>query len=165
MTWNSQESCKNNVKNFFFLDFPGGTVDKNLPAKEGDTGLIPGPGRLHMLQGNSSMRCNPMHHDWAHVLRPLKPVPQPEKPLQWEAHAPQQERSPHLLQLEKALKEKAAMKTQPNKNNKINNNLKFLNHLRVLMWSLNTPQNKATPVPKHNTSLQIRSLTLGCEHI
>ena len=26
-------------------DFPGGTVDKNLPAHPGDTGLIPGPGR------------------------------------------------------------------------------------------------------------------------
>ena len=30
------------------LNFPGGTVDKNLPANAGDTGLIPGP----MLQGN-----------------------------------------------------------------------------------------------------------------
>ena len=33
-------------------DFPGGTMDKNLPAKAGDTGSIPGPGRLHMPLGN-----------------------------------------------------------------------------------------------------------------
>ena len=29
--------------------FPGGSVVKNLPANAGDTGLIPGPGRAHML--------------------------------------------------------------------------------------------------------------------
>ena len=28
--------------------FPGGAVDKNLPANAGDTGSIPGPGRSHM---------------------------------------------------------------------------------------------------------------------
>ena len=33
-------------------DFPGGTVDKNLPAIAGKTGLIPGPGRFHTLRGN-----------------------------------------------------------------------------------------------------------------
>ena len=32
-------------------DFPGGTVDKNPPAKGGHLGLIPGPGRFHMPQG------------------------------------------------------------------------------------------------------------------
>ena len=31
-------------------DFPDGTVDQNLPASAGDTGWIPGPGRLHMLR-------------------------------------------------------------------------------------------------------------------
>ena len=30
-------------------DFPGGAVDKNLPAIAGDMGLIPGPGRSHVL--------------------------------------------------------------------------------------------------------------------
>ena len=35
-----------------FRDFPGGAVVKNPPAKAGDTGLIPGPGRSHMLQSN-----------------------------------------------------------------------------------------------------------------
>ena len=33
-------------------DFPGGTVDKNLPASAGDMSLIPGPGRFHMPQNN-----------------------------------------------------------------------------------------------------------------
>ena len=33
-------------------DFPGGTVDKNLPANAEDMGLIPGPGRSHMLWSN-----------------------------------------------------------------------------------------------------------------
>ena len=34
------------------LDFPGSTVNKNLPANAGDTGSIPDPGRSHMLQSN-----------------------------------------------------------------------------------------------------------------
>ena len=33
-------------------DFPGGTVVKNPPANAGDTGLIPSPGRPHMLRSN-----------------------------------------------------------------------------------------------------------------
>jgi hypothetical protein len=33
-------------------DFPGGLIVKNLPANAGDIGLIPGPGRFHMWQGN-----------------------------------------------------------------------------------------------------------------
>ena len=32
--------------------FPGGAVVKNPPANAGDTGLIPGPGRSHMLRSN-----------------------------------------------------------------------------------------------------------------
>ena len=35
------------VKNLW--DFPEGTVIGNLPANAGDTDLIPGPGRFHML--------------------------------------------------------------------------------------------------------------------
>ena len=34
-----------------FLDFPGGTVDKNLPANAGKMGLIPGLGRFHIRRG------------------------------------------------------------------------------------------------------------------
>ena len=33
-------------------DFPGGTMDKNLPASAGDMGLIPDPGRSHVLWSN-----------------------------------------------------------------------------------------------------------------
>ena len=31
-------------------DFSGGTLGRNLPANAGDTGLIPGLERFHMLQ-------------------------------------------------------------------------------------------------------------------
>ena len=34
------------------MDFPGGPVVNNLPANGGDTGSIPGPGRVHMPWGN-----------------------------------------------------------------------------------------------------------------
>lgn len=34
------------------LNFPGSTDDKNPPASTGETGSIPGLGRLHMLRGN-----------------------------------------------------------------------------------------------------------------
>ena len=34
------------------MDFFGGTVDENLSVSAEDTGLIPGPGRFHMLWGN-----------------------------------------------------------------------------------------------------------------
>ena len=37
-----------------FLGFPGGAVDKNLPANAGDTGSIPGPGRSHMPWSNEA---------------------------------------------------------------------------------------------------------------
>ena len=32
--------------------FPGISVEKNLPANAGDIGLIPDPGRCHMLRSN-----------------------------------------------------------------------------------------------------------------
>ena len=35
-------------------DFPGGTVDKNLPANAGDTGSIPGRGKFHTLRSNQA---------------------------------------------------------------------------------------------------------------
>ena len=36
------------------LDFPSGPLDKNPPAKAGDEGLIPGPGRSRMPVGQLS---------------------------------------------------------------------------------------------------------------
>ena len=42
----SSTSCLRSSKQ----DFPGGPLVKNLPANARDMGLIPGPGRFHMLQ-------------------------------------------------------------------------------------------------------------------
>ena len=36
------------------MDFLSGTVDKNLPANSGDTGLIFGLGRFHMPQATKA---------------------------------------------------------------------------------------------------------------
>ena len=33
-------------------EFPAGTVDKNPSSDDGDTGLIPGPGRFHTPWSN-----------------------------------------------------------------------------------------------------------------
>ena len=40
------------IKTVWTSDFPGGLVAENPPADAGDTGLIPGPGRSHMLWDN-----------------------------------------------------------------------------------------------------------------
>ena len=40
------------VKRTDLMDFPGGTVVKNLPANVGHMGSAPGPGRFHMPQSN-----------------------------------------------------------------------------------------------------------------
>ena len=42
----------NTQKSLAFLDFLCGTEDKKPPANAGDTGLIPGLGRLHTLQNS-----------------------------------------------------------------------------------------------------------------
>ena len=51
-----KERLKINELNTFIRrykrDFPGGSVVKNLPAKAGDTGSCPGPGRSHMPRSN-----------------------------------------------------------------------------------------------------------------
>ena len=36
------------------MDFPGGAVVKNPPAKAGDKGSSPGPGRSHMPRSNKA---------------------------------------------------------------------------------------------------------------
>ena len=36
------------------MDFPGGAVDKNLPASAGDTDSIPSPRRFHLPQSNEA---------------------------------------------------------------------------------------------------------------
>ena len=40
-------------------DFPGGAVDRNLPASAGDMGSIPGPGRFHMPRGTCATTTEP----------------------------------------------------------------------------------------------------------
>ena len=39
-------------------DVPGGRVDQNPPVNAGDTGSIPGAGRLHILRATKPMSCN-----------------------------------------------------------------------------------------------------------
>ena len=49
----AKKKKKNWTKSNILLDVgPGGPVVKNPPDKAGDMGLIPGPGRSHMLWGN-----------------------------------------------------------------------------------------------------------------
>ena len=70
---------------------------QNSCANTGDTSSIPGPGRFHMPWGNKA--CLPQ------LLKPVCPracALQEEKPLEWEAHTPQQESRPRSLQLEKS---------------------------------------------------------------
>ena len=93
---------------------PCGLVVKNLPANAGDTGSIPGPGRLHMLQSNSarapllSLCSRPWSCNYCtHVLQLLKPtypraMLSDKRPPQWGALAPQLESSSHLPQIEKS---------------------------------------------------------------
>ena len=88
--------------------FPGGAVVKNLPASAGDMGLSPGPGRSHMLRSNKahapqllSLRSRACKHNYwslcattTEARTPRTHAPQQEKPLQWEARAPQQRVAP-----------------------------------------------------------------------
>lgn len=49
----------------------------NLPANSGNTGSIPGRGRLHMSSGNE-----PVCHQLLKRMHPTADTPQQEKPLQ-----------------------------------------------------------------------------------
>ena len=61
---------------------------KNPPTNAGDVGSIPGPGRFHMLQDNWACVAQLLNL-W--ILEPFDL--QEEKPPQWEACAPQLEKS------------------------------------------------------------------------
>ena len=50
--YNQKKKNHNNNRKTDMPDFPGGTVDKNLPAIAGGMGSIPGPGRSHMQRSN-----------------------------------------------------------------------------------------------------------------
>ena len=71
-------------------DFPSGAVVKNPPANAGDTGSRPGPGRSHMP------RSDYVPEPQLLSLRSRAHAPQQEKPLQWEACAPQRRVAPAL---------------------------------------------------------------------
>ena len=68
-------------------DFPGGTVDKNLPSNAGDMGSIPGPERFHMLQ--NSWPWEPqvlsLHSATTEAQAPRAHALQQEKTQQWDA--------------------------------------------------------------------------------
>ena len=80
--------------------FPDSSVGKNLTARTGDMGPIPGPKRSHMLQNNYAWAQLLSLCSRAWELQLLKPTHprahalQQEKPPQWEVHAPQLEKSP-----------------------------------------------------------------------
>ena len=76
-------------------DSASGPVVKNLPANAGDTGYIPGPGRLHM-PGGSKPRA-------PQLLKPMYPEPTDhnERGPHSEEPVPTPEASPCSLQVEK----------------------------------------------------------------
>ena len=86
-------------------DFPGGPVVKNLPANAGD------PVQSLALEDSTCHRVTkPERYNYrACKQQLLKPAhsracaPWQEKPLQWEAQAPQLESILHLPQLGKAI--------------------------------------------------------------
>ena len=96
--------------------FPGGSIGRNPPANAGDIGLIPNLGRCHMPWRKQVCDHNywtyalepESRNYWAHMPLLLKAVClrdralQQERPLQWEACAPQPEHCPCSLQLEKS---------------------------------------------------------------
>ena len=79
--WNSLKKWRQDV--------PGGPVVKNPPDNARNMGLVPGPGRPHMLQGNSAHVPQPLK-----LMSPRAHAPQQEKPLRWEAQARQLESVP-----------------------------------------------------------------------
>ena len=116
-------SSKSTILKTLIEGFPGGSVVKNPPANEGDTGSIPGLGRSPMLQGSQAHGPQPLSlcsgaqepHCWAHVSQllspyatttevcvPWSPCSTTKKPPPWEALTLQLESSPCSPQLEKA---------------------------------------------------------------
>ena len=77
-------------------DFPGGTVDKNLPANAGDMGSVPGPERFHTLQNNRPWQPQvlSLHPATTEARAPRAHALQQEKTQQWEAPAQQPESTP-----------------------------------------------------------------------
>ena len=86
MTIINRKKIKTEKNKRIFTDFSGGTVDKNLPGNAGDTGLIPGPGRLHMPRRSKARAPQLLKpaHSRAHELQLMVPSPQLLKPMHLE---------------------------------------------------------------------------------
>jgi len=108
-------------KILLFLDFPGGTVDRNPPANAGDTGLIPCPRRFHMLW--SSWVCVlQLLSPRARACKPqllklvcLKSVLHHKRSYHSEKSAPLSDNRPHSLKLEKACVHQWRLSTTKNR--------------------------------------------------
>ena len=79
-----KESKKKNVR-----DFPGGAVDKNLPANAGDTGSDLWSGKIPRAAEQLSPCATT-----AEARAPRARAPQQEKPLQGGARAPRGKAAP-----------------------------------------------------------------------
>ena len=67
-----------------YLSFPHGPIVESPLGRAEDASLIPGPGGSHMIQSDKACVSQLLSlRSGAHAL-------QGEKPLQWEAQAPQQ---------------------------------------------------------------------------
>ena len=97
-------------------DFPGGTVDRNLPASAGDTGTIPDLGRFHMPRGNQARAPQLLRpRSRACELQLLKPLSRElcsatEETTVMRSPCTATKSNPHSSQLEKS--PRAATKTQ-----------------------------------------------------
>ena len=56
-----------------YLEFPSGTMNKNPPASAGDTGSIPGPGKLYTVHSNKAREQLLSPHSWVHESQLLSP--------------------------------------------------------------------------------------------
>ena len=75
------------------MGFPGGAVVKNRPAKAGDTGLSPGPGRSHMPRSNQARAPQLLSlHSRAREPQLLSPSAATTEARVPRAHALQQEK-------------------------------------------------------------------------
>ena len=119
-------------------DFPGGTVNKNLPANAGDTCLISAPRRFHLSRGNQATAPQ--------LLSLHSPAPAPQGPCSTAREAAPLRSlwttvrsSPCSMRLEKARAEQrrsGAAKNKVNNLKKMNNFRKLENHKKVLSTAI-----------------------------
>ena len=69
-----KDKLKHDTKKIIIWDFPTGPKVKNPPAKAGDTGSVPGPGRFHMPLSNEAPAQLLSPHPRDYRLRLLKPA-------------------------------------------------------------------------------------------